>query len=202
MNASVGNLVVKAADGGFYALTVSSDGSVSAMPAQVTNGEESAGMTASGRTIIETELTAEQLNATGLRAVRALIGRLDASRIDTQTIFAAEAFVNRLNTADIRSNTYLRAELTSLTEKSDENGDLLDKIRRYLTFSDEGMRQRKPGSAYSTLTDEAGYHIDRDGSAEHVGSFTGGGLVSGSLTLGRIRARKTYSGGWVWQADE
>ena len=202
VNASVGNLTVKARDGGFYALTVGADGSVSAVPASVTDAELAAGETASGRTIIETELTAEQLSATGLRAVRALIGRLDASRIDAQTLFAAEAFVNRLNTADIRSNSYLRAELTALGSTADESADGLNGIRRYLTFSDEGMRQRKPGSAYSTLTDEAGYHIDRDGSVEHVGSFTGSGLTAGSLTLGGIRARKTYSGGWVWQADE
>ena len=201
VNASVGSLTVKAADGNYYALSVSPEGNVSAVPAAVNEDERSAGVTDGGRTIIETELTAEQLNASGLHAVRALIGKLDASRIDAGTLFAGEAFLDRLNTADIRSNGYLRTELNALLERTDENGDMLTELLRYMNFSEEGLRQRKPGSAYSTLTDEKGYHIDRDGSAEHVGSFTGSGLTAAGLKVGSIRARRTYSGGWVWQYE-
>lgn len=201
VNASVGTLTVKAADGNYYALNVSPEGNVSAVPAVVDESEESSGMTRGGRTLIETELTAEQLNASGLHAVRALIGKLDASRIDAGTLFAGEAFLDRLNTADIRSNGYLRTELNALLERTDENGDVLTELLRYMVFSEEGLRQRKPGSAYSTLTDEKGYHIDRDGSVEHVGSFTAGGLTAAGVKIGKIRARRTYSGGWVWQYE-
>lgn len=209
ISASVGSLTVKAADGKYYRLTVDENGDVTASETAVGASEQSEGVTAEGCAIIETSLTADQLSASGIRAVRALISRLDASRIDTDTLWAREAFIDRLNTCDIRANRFLRAELTSVKEETrsaqetlDTQAPLVTELMRSVTFSEEGIRQRKPGSAYSTLMDEGGYHIDRDGSVEHAGSFTGSGLTVPGVTIGSVIARRTYSGGWVFQEQE
>ncbi len=209
LDASVGNLPVKAEDGRYYRLVVDENGSVTAAETTVSAAEKAEGVTGEGRAILETNLTAEQLSATGVRAVRALISRLDASRIDADALWAREAFIDRLNTCDLRGNGLLQAELTSMKNETlaaqetlDAQAPLVEQLMRSVTFSEEGIRQRKPGSAYSTFMGEGGYHVDRDGSVEHVGSFTGSGLTAPGVRIGDIIARRTYAGGWVFQEGE
>ncbi|MBR7040449.1 MAG: hypothetical protein IKI24_01250 [Clostridia bacterium] len=62
-----------------------------------------------------------------------------------------------------------------------------------------GMRQRQSGSVYSTLVNDTGFHIDREGAAGHLASFAGNGLGVEQITLGSIRAKRTSTRGWAWQ---
>lgn len=79
--------------------------------------------------------------------------------------------------------------------------DFVGSLKRWITFkADEGLRQGKEGSEYSTLIDDKGYHIDKAGmlEGEHVGSFTATGLSTSGVTIGNITCRATRTGGWVW----
>lgn len=101
VSAAIGNLCIRASDGSYWRIDVSSDGSVSATPAQPDGGEIAAGQTSDGRVILETNITARNLNTTNLLATYALVNRIDATRIDVDQLFAREAFVDLLRTSRI-----------------------------------------------------------------------------------------------------
>ncbi len=101
VGAAIGNLCIKASDGSYYSLDVSADGSVTATPTTVTEGEISAGETGSGRVILETNITAANLNTSNLLATYALINKIDAARIDVAELFAQRAFIDLLTTSNI-----------------------------------------------------------------------------------------------------
>lgn len=101
VGAAIGSLCIKASDGNYYLIDVNADGTVTATPATVTDGEINAGQTESGKVILETNITAENLNAGNLLATYALVNQIDAARIDVDQLFAREAFVNLLRTAKI-----------------------------------------------------------------------------------------------------
>ena len=108
--ATVGELIVKAADNNYYRLDIDQYGVLT--PTQVTDltaAEIAAGVTSDGRsTIIETDLVVADLSATNMKAINALIDKLTASRIDVDELFARQATITQLNTVDIRGNTYLQ----------------------------------------------------------------------------------------------
>ena len=214
LRADVGKLCVRAADGEFYELNVDAQtGAVSAARTEVTDAEILSGETAGGRTILETDIAASRLSASSVKAVRALIGSLDASRVDADTLFARRAFVDELNTRDITSNSYLRLALGELSERIggaegsleaalseyEANEPLLEGLRRYITIDEDGMKQGREGSVYSTLVNESGFHILRRGKVSSVGSFDSEGLTTEGVTIGQIKARRTARGGWVWE---
>lgn len=101
VGAAIGNLCIKASDGSYYHIDVNADGTVTATPTTVTDGEISAGQTESGRVILDTDITAANLNAGNLLATYALVNQIDAARIDVDQLFAREAFVNLLRTTKI-----------------------------------------------------------------------------------------------------
>lgn len=101
VGATIGNLCIKASDGNYYKLDVNANGNVTANLATLSSGEIAAGETGDGRVILETNITAANLNAGNLLATYALVNRIDAARIDVDTLFAREAFVNLLRTSRI-----------------------------------------------------------------------------------------------------
>lgn len=101
VSAAIGDLVVKASDGNYYHLDVAPDGSVTATQVTVTEGEINAGQTGDGRVILETDITAANLNTSNLFATFALVNRIDAARIDVDQLFAREAFLTLLRTSHI-----------------------------------------------------------------------------------------------------
>lgn len=100
VGAAIGELCIRASDGNYYLMDVKPDGTVTATKTTVTEGETSAGQTG-GRVILETDITAQQLNTGNLLATYALINRIDAARIDVDQLFAREAFVSLLRTSKI-----------------------------------------------------------------------------------------------------
>ena len=215
VRASVANLCVRAGDGAYYRLSVE-NGSVVPVRVSVSAREAEEGVTEGGKTIIETELTVSDLSAGSVKAARALINRLDASRIDADALTAREAFIESLNARDITSNSYLRLALTDADgrikaaedglnralEAQEDGAEIMKGLKRWLTIDEDGLKQGKSGSVYSTLINESGFHVKRSGKVGSVGSFDLKGLTAEGVTLGMISARKTASGGWVWDETE
>ena len=111
VHATVGDLIVKATDNKYYKLTIDAIGTLSAtdVTSTLSSGEITAGVTSDGKSaIIETDLTAADLSASNMKAINALIDKLTASRIDVDELFARSAFIGKLNTTDITSNSYLQ----------------------------------------------------------------------------------------------
>ena len=117
VGAAIGNLCIKASDGSYYSLDVSADGSVTATPTTVTEGEISAGETGSGRVILETNITAANLSTSNLLATYALVNKIDAARIDVAELFAQRAFIDLLTT----SNIFGSKSLTMIAGQVEQN---------------------------------------------------------------------------------
>ena len=104
---TVGSLIVKAKDGGYYRLDIDPGaGTVVPTPVSPSGGEKAAGVTGDkSRCIIETDLTVSDLAASNVKAINALIDRLTASRIEVDTLFAREATVGALNAYLLKAET-------------------------------------------------------------------------------------------------
>ena len=119
VQATVGELVIKAANGNYYRLDVASDGSVSPTQVTLTAAEIAAGETSNGHgAIIETDLTVADLSASNMKGISALIDKITASRIDVDELWARQAFINKLMVQDISSNTYIQSTIGNWTSSS------------------------------------------------------------------------------------
>lgn len=105
VNATIGNLVIRSSDGQYYQLDVNSDGKVSAERVEVSDGEIAAGETESGKVIVGTHIVAETLGTETLAATQALINKLDAARINVDTLIAREEFVQELTASEAFINS-------------------------------------------------------------------------------------------------
>lgn len=134
VQATVGELIVKAADNNYYRLDINANGELT--PTQVTNltsAEIAAGVTSDGHSaIIETDLTVADLSASNMKAINALIDKLTASRIDVDELFARQATITALNTVDIRGNQYLQLMVegygttyTQWTDPASQTGNIV-----------------------------------------------------------------------------
>lgn len=101
---TVGELMLKAADGSFKRLTVDADGNVTAETVQVEGGNV-ADNTISGGKLIENTITARELNVKSIFADTALIRAIKAANIDVSDLFAAEATISELNGWLIKAET-------------------------------------------------------------------------------------------------
>lgn len=127
--ATIGNLCIKASDGNYYRIDVNADGTVEATLTTVTEDEISQGHTDAGRVILATDITAENLSAANIYATYALVNKIDAARIDVGQLFAQQAFIDQLNTTDIRSNSFIQMMVGDATvwrvEIESSNADVL-----------------------------------------------------------------------------
>ena len=117
VGAAIGELCIKASDGNYYLMDVNPDGTVTATKTTVSSGEASAGQTSGGKVILETQITAANLNAGNLLATYALVNQIDAARIDVDQLFAREAFITALTTSQIFGGQ----SLTMITERASRN---------------------------------------------------------------------------------
>lgn len=106
---TVGELMVKAADGSFKRLTVGADGNVSAETVQVEGGNV-ADNTLSGGKLIENTITARELNVESIFADKALIRAIKAANIDVSDLFAAQATISALDSWLIKAETITSLE--------------------------------------------------------------------------------------------
>ena len=103
---SVGELMVKGADGRLYRLGVDEAGTVTTELVQI-EGADVAGSTLTGGNMIENTITTRELNVQNIFADNAMIRELIAANLDVGTLFAREATVAALNAADISGNASL-----------------------------------------------------------------------------------------------
>lgn len=198
VSATIGNLVLKGKDGNYYEIDVNPEGKVTASLATVTEGEVNAGQTDGGKVIVATSMTVDDMNATTIKATHALVNKITAASIDTDELFANNAFINQLTTSRIYNDTSLDIVIDDYAKyakwfKFDENGLV---IRKPEYFDEEEGVWKTP--IWSTLTDEKGYHVRSDEMVEPAGSFEGEGLTTPSVKIGEIRCKRTSTGGWVW----
>ena len=110
VNATIGNLCLKASDGVYYLIDVGSDGTVTATAKspQPTQAEIEAGVTTAGQHIVETSVTAQEMSTQTLHATFELVSKIDASRIDVDSLVARQAFIDRLAAAEIIGESTIR----------------------------------------------------------------------------------------------
>ena len=125
---TVGELIVKSADGCFYALSIAEDGTVTTEKKSV--GDADIGdNSVSGGKLIEKTITARELNVASILADEALVGAITAANIDVSSLFAAEAFIAQLNTVDISGNESLRLVVDAAKDEAlDATGEAVAQI--------------------------------------------------------------------------
>lgn len=101
VGAAIGELCIKSSEGDYYLIDIDQNGNITATKTTLSNGEISSGQTSGGKVILETNITANNLNTSTLLATYALINKIDAARIDVDQLFAREAFINKLVTTEI-----------------------------------------------------------------------------------------------------
>lgn len=147
---SLGQLLLKGADGGFYEIRVD-NGQVVAQRADVAGAIEDG--TVDGGKLIEGSVTADRLNVQDIFADNALVRQLMAANIDVGELFAREAFISKLNAVDIMANESLRVFV-------DSQSDLSDQIRAWFNFSHEGeLGIGRSDQAYNTVVSFDGFAI-------------------------------------------
>ena len=120
VGASIGNLCIKASDGKYYSIDVDASGNVTGTLTSVSQSEIDAGQTENGRVILETSITASDINTSNLLGTFALINDIDAARIDVDQLFARQAFIDRLNTSMIQSPDFIQLVVGKVDETVDE----------------------------------------------------------------------------------
>ena len=98
---TTGELVVKGADGNFYAITIV-DGVVTPVKKEIT-GDNMANSTIPGGKMIENTITARELNATSIFADSATIRDMIADNLSVDKFFARVATINALKVATVGS---------------------------------------------------------------------------------------------------
>ena len=86
---TVGELIVKGEDGGFYALSVGEDGEITMEKKQVSNADVQDNALSGGK-LIEQTITARELNVASIFADEALIGAITAANIRTYMTFGED----------------------------------------------------------------------------------------------------------------
>ena len=125
---TVGELIVKGADGCFYALSIAEDGTVTTEKKSVGDADISDNSVSGGK-LIEKTITARELNVASIFADEALVGAITAANIDVSSLFAAEAFIAQLNAVDISGNESLRLVVdTAKDEALDATGEAVAQI--------------------------------------------------------------------------
>lgn len=125
---TVGELIIKGKDGGFYALSIAEDGSVTTTKKSISNSDV-ADNSLSGGKLLESTITARELNVASIFADEALIGAITAANINVSSLFASEAFIAQLNAADISGNESLRIMVEEARDEAlDATGDAVAQI--------------------------------------------------------------------------
>ena len=125
---TVGELIVKGADGCFYALSIAEDGTVTTEKKSVGDADVSDNSISGGK-LIEKTITARELNVASIFADEALVGAITAANIDVSSLFAAEAFISQLNAVDISGNESLRLVVDAAKDEAlDATGEAVAQI--------------------------------------------------------------------------
>lgn len=154
---TVGELVVKGADGHFYSVSVDESGNVVTALKQIGNDDVANVSINAGEKIIEGTITAATLNVQDIFADSAIVRQLIAANIDVGALFARQAFIAELNATDIRGNQYLKITVDGLSDdiaaandaanaamdKANSNATVIDGIQTTITQQQTEINQTK-----------------------------------------------------------
>lgn len=167
LSLTVGQLMVRGADGAFYAVGVDENGAIVTQKKLVNNADVADLSLNAGQKLMEGTVTAACLNAREIFGDSALIRQLIAANLDVDTLFARDATIRLLNAADLRGNDYLRMMVGSRsrtysqwedpaldTGNVPQEGDLWDRNMGAHTWQDAsslawGQEETYPWSALS-----------------------------------------------------
>lgn len=187
LSAVIGNLVLRGEDGGYYEITVGSDGTIRAGAVSVTDGEIAAGQTQAGREIVETHANIAQLDAQSIRAASAVLAEIVSESLTAGRITAGEALIASATIPELYV-TAIRAMGNSIDISANESIRLLlqtdENIKRWFRFDADGMTTGRPESTYSTRTDDTGFHVQQLGGT--IGSFSKRTLAAENIRVGRV----------------
>ena len=132
---TVGELVVKGTDGGFYAVSVDGEGKITTTRKQVGNDDVADVSIHGTEKLIEGSITAKTLNVQEIFADNATIRSLIAANVDVDTLFARQATINALNAMDITGNEYLRLMVAGKANQDDVDalGERMDAAELKIT---------------------------------------------------------------------
>lgn len=136
LSLTVGQIVVRGADGCFYAVTVDGEGRLVSEKKQIENGDIADASIHAGEKIMEGTVTAHSLNARQIFGDDALVRRLIAENLDVDTLFARDAMIGKLHTLDITGNESIRLYVQGQKE-----------LRALVRVTEEGLEIGRFGDA-------------------------------------------------------
>ena len=137
---TVGELVVKGADGSFYAVSVDESGAVTTTKKEVT-GSDVADASVPGGKLLEDAITARELNVASIFADEALIRAIKAANLDVDDLFAHTAFIAKLQAVDITGNEVLRLYVEGeVSAAKDESLDAVGEAVAQITLTADAIR--------------------------------------------------------------
>ena len=200
MNAIVGNLVLKGADGGYYAVRIGSDGAIHVGAATVTQGEIDAAETADGRRIVETSANIAALDGESLRYNRGVCGSIvtDALTV-TGRLSAVEGFIASAELPSIRTAALralgdvidIRANDSLLMSAGDDSGGL----RRVLRLNADGLHVGDNRTAHELRLTGDGVDVVVDGA-------TYSRFAARYAQFGAYQIREAHDGGLVFKLGD
>ena len=93
LSATLGKLILKGDDGGYYRVFVGADGGISTELVELTDDEITSGQTSGGQQIVETNMNVADLNATNIQASSAVINEILTTALTAEKITAADALI-------------------------------------------------------------------------------------------------------------
>jgi len=186
VQATIGNLVIQAADGNYYRIDVDESGNVTATPVLVSEDEIAAGQTDGGRIILATNITADSLSTSNLLATYALINRIDAARISVDELFAREAFISRLETTDISSNSYIQQSIIDAAT---------GKVAQFARMDAEGLHIGEAGASEELL-------LAKGGVSARINGRQYSKFAADYVQFGETQLRRTADGGMAFKLRE
>jgi phage minor structural protein len=137
---TVGELIVKGADGSFYAVSVDEAGVVTTTKKEVT-GSDIADASLPGGKLLEDAITARELNVQSIFADEALIRAIKAANLDVDDLFTHTAFIARLQAVDITGNEVLRLYVEGeVSAAKDEALDAVGEAVAQITLTADAIR--------------------------------------------------------------
>ena len=219
VNPTVSHLVLKGSDNLYYDVTVGDGGTIQVAERSVSPAKIAAGETTDGKGIVDTTANIASLNSENIQAQNAVFGdiltaALTASKITAQEALIASATVPVFYTTaitaigatlDLSANETIRlmvGAIDAAQETADDANEVAQTVSRWMTFDvDTGLIQAKPGSIYSTLVDDVGFHILMNG--EKIASFYKRKITTEEYRVGPITAptamvmRRSGDGGLI-----
>jgi len=138
---TVGELIVRGADGSFYAVSVAEDGSIITEKKSVT-GDDVADESLPGGKLLQNTITARELNVQSIFADEALVRAIKAANLDVDDLFAYTAFIAKLQAVDISGNEALRLYVEGeVSAAKDEAVDAVGEAVAQITLTADAIRQ-------------------------------------------------------------